>query len=114
MYDRTMTDQALFILASLAAGELHGYAIAHETEELSDGMVRLSAGTLYGALARLCEQGLIAQTREEHVGGRKRRYYALTADGVRVLQEETARVRATAEALRGRVALNSAAQPDTA
>ena len=41
-----MTEQALFILASLAMGELHGYGIAQDAEELSDGRVRLTAGTV--------------------------------------------------------------------
>jgi PadR family transcriptional regulator, regulatory protein PadR len=65
MYDSRMTEQALFILASLAQGELHGYGIARDVGELSNGEIKLTAGTLYGALGRLTGDGLIAETREE-------------------------------------------------
>src|SRR5918998_3764175 len=46
-----------FVLASLLDGPLHGYAIAARAEELSGGEVRLTAGTLYGALERMTGQG---------------------------------------------------------
>lgn len=105
MYSAAMTEQALYVLAALCAGELHGYAIAREVEQLSGGDVTLSAGTLYGAVSRLTEQGLIAQTREETVGGRRRRYYALTTLGAGALADETARLRSTAEALSARATL---------
>ena len=68
-----MRDQSLFVLASLASGERHGYGIAQDTEELSEGRVRLTAGTLYGALNRLTDEGLVAESREEVVEGRRRR-----------------------------------------
>ena len=83
-------------------GELHGYGIARDVEELSDGRVRLAAGTLYGALNRLTEAGLIAQTGEQEVGGRRRRYYSLTSIGEAALAEEAARLRSTAAALSSR------------
>jgi PadR family transcriptional regulator, regulatory protein PadR len=66
--------------------------------------MRLTAGTLYGALNRLAEEGLITQTRESVVGGRRRRYYRLTAAGRTVLAEEVARLRSTATALSERTA----------
>ena len=110
----TMTDQALFILAALVAGELHGYAIAREAEELSDGKVKLSAGTLYGAVNRLTEQGLIKQTREDEVAGRRRRYYELTPAGAEALRAETARMHATADALSARVGRTAAPRPGIA
>lgn len=99
-----MTEQALFILASLTRGELHGYGIARDVEELSEGQVRLTAGTLYGALNRLTEEGLITQSREQVVDGRRRRYYRLTSPGEAALAEETARLRSTAAALSARSA----------
>jgi PadR family transcriptional regulator, regulatory protein PadR len=108
-----VTEQALLILASLASGERHGYGIARDVEELSGGAVRLTAGTLYGALGRLTETGLIAQTREERVDGRRRRYYRLTGRGEAVLDEEAARLRATADAVSARAAVGAtqAARP---
>jgi DNA-binding PadR family transcriptional regulator len=99
-----MTDQALLVLASLASGELHGYGIARDVEELSGGRVRLTAGTLYGVLNRLADDGLIEQTREEVVGGRRRRYHRITGAGQAALAEEAARLRATASAVSARVA----------
>jgi DNA-binding PadR family transcriptional regulator len=98
-----VTEQALFILASLTREELHGYGIARDVEELSGGRVKLTAGTLYGALNRLTDDGLIEQTREQEVGGRRRRYYRLTSRGETALDEETARLRSTVAALSARV-----------
>lgn len=102
-YDAAVTEQALFILACLAHGERHGYAIAQEAAQLSDGRVRLTAGTLYGALNRLTEQGLVEPTDERVVDGRVRRYHRLTVPGERVLTEEVERMRATASTLQRRL-----------
>lgn len=114
MYTAGVTEQALFVLAALSAGEAHGYGIARDVEDLSGGAVKLSAGTLYGVLTRLCEQGLIEQTREEEVGGRRRRDYALTGLGATALRAETARIRATADALSARAALGAKPCPGSA
>jgi DNA-binding PadR family transcriptional regulator len=111
MYHGRMTEQALFILASLTRGELHGYGIARDVEELSEGRVKLTAGTLYGALNRLTEEGLIAQTRERVVGGRRRRYYRLTSAGQTALAEQAARLRSTAAAVNARVTAGAGADP---
>lgn len=101
-----MTEQALFILASLAQGELHGYGIARDVEELSDGRVRLTAGTLYGALNRLSDDGLVEPAGERQVQGRRRRYYRLTAAGHTALTAEVERLRSAAAALGARVSTN--------
>lgn len=106
-----MTEQTLFILASLTRGELHGYGIARDVEELSKGRVRLTAGTLYGALNRLTQHGLIAEAREQVVDGRRRRYYRLTSAGQGVLAEEAARLRSTAAALGARLAAGADPSP---
>jgi PadR family transcriptional regulator len=111
MMRRSLTEQTLFILASLARAELHGYGIARDVEELSDGRVRLTAGTLYGALNRLTAEGLITQSRERVVEGRRRRYYRLTGAGQTVLAEEAARLRSTAAALSARSEIAPARRP---
>jgi len=98
-----VTEQALYILASLAQGELHGYGIARDVEELSEGRVRLTAGTLYGALNRLSDEGLVEPAGERQVQGRRRRYYRLTAPGHAVLTDEVERLRSAAAALGARV-----------
>jgi DNA-binding PadR family transcriptional regulator len=73
---------ALFILVSLAGGEKHGCAMIEDIETMCG--VRLRPGTLYGALARLEQRGLIEALDEED---RRRRPYRLTAEGASALQE---------------------------
>ena len=93
----------MYILASLARGECHGYGIARDAEELSDGRVRLTAGTLYGALNRLTDDGLVEPAGEQEVQGRRRRYYRLTAAGEVALAAEVERLRSTAAVLGARL-----------
>ncbi len=59
-----MTEPVLLILLSLADQPRHGYAILQDTEQMSNGRVRLSTGTLYGALRRLLEDGWIERLPE--------------------------------------------------
>ena len=87
-----MSLPSYFILAALLDGPLHGYGIIKQAASLSDGRIRLAAGTLYGALDRLAEEGFILADRQEVVAGRTRRYYRLTDDGVHVLRREAARM----------------------
>ena len=87
-----MSLPSFFILAALLDGPLHGYGIIKKTAKLSDGRVRLAAGTLYGALDRLAEQGLVLADHQEVVEGRTRRYYRLTDHGIRALQGEAVRM----------------------
>lgn len=74
---------SLHIVLALLAGELHGYALMRRVSELSDGAVRMGAGTLYGTLNRLVDDGLIVETtdRRHRDDGERRRYYELTASG---------------------------------
>ena len=96
------------ILAALAPQPLHGYAIIGEVGELSGGRLALRPGTLYGALDRLADEGLLESDREEVVNGRLRRYYRLTDDGAAVLEREAARLQRNADAARGRLARRQA------
>jgi DNA-binding PadR family transcriptional regulator len=79
---RRYMDPALLILASLAAGPRHGYAMIEDIERVTGN--RLGPGTLYGALARLDERGLI----EALDGDDRRRPYRLTAAGAELLDRE--------------------------
>jgi DNA-binding PadR family transcriptional regulator len=72
---------ATWVLSSLAGGPKHGYALINEIEEFAG--VRLQPGTLYGALTRLVEGGLIEATDGEG----RRRPYRLTDDGAAALHE---------------------------
>lgn len=82
-----------YILLALAQGETHGYGIIQATEQQSEGRVSLDPGTLYRALARMCEAGLISESDRraaDDLDDRRRRYYALTEAG-RVAAAEEAR-----------------------
>ena len=96
MGTRAMQEATFLILTALAAGAQHGYGIISDVAEISDGRVKLLAGTLYTALDRLREDGLIGVDREEIVDNRLRRYYRLTPEGTRVLADEAARLQAHA------------------
>ncbi len=88
-----MREPTLCILLALLRGPAHGYAVAKLVDELSDGRVRLTAGTLYGALDRLVETNLIEVSGEEMVKGRRRRYYRITDQGREAALGEVHRMR---------------------
>lgn len=90
-----LTPAMFHILLALADGEKHGYAILKEVARRTDDKVRLSAGTLYGNLARLEGDGLIAESsrRPELVlDDERRRYYLLTELGREVAVAEAERM----------------------
>jgi DNA-binding PadR family transcriptional regulator len=91
-----MQEATFLILTALASGSQHGYGIISDVTGISDGRVRLRAGTLYAALDRLSADGLIEFDREEIVESRLRRYYRLTAAGAQRLGEEAARLQSNA------------------
>lgn len=94
-----LTEATFFILLSLALKPRHGYAIMKEVDALSEGRVRLSTGTLYGAIKRLLEQGWITRVEEKNgdlgpeVSGRVRKAYALTRTGHDMLGVEVERLK---------------------
>ncbi|MGB7728302.1 MAG: helix-turn-helix transcriptional regulator [Candidatus Acidiferrum sp.] len=87
-----MTEPVLLILLSLASQPRHGYAILRDTEEMSGGRVRLSTGTLYGALRRLLQDGWIERFKEED-NSRGKQAYRLSPLGRRNLQQEVSRMK---------------------
>jgi len=91
-----MQEPTFFILTALAEGPLHGYGVIQAVLGLSKERIRLRPGTLYAALDRLTEDGLLAVDREENVEGRYRRYYRLTDDGATALEVEVERMRTNA------------------
>lgn len=85
------------ILAVLLDGPAHGYRIKQEVEERSGGAVTLDPGSLYRAIARLLEEGVVeevAPPREEAGEDERRRYYRVTAFGRELAAAEGARLRA--------------------
>jgi PadR family transcriptional regulator PadR len=99
-----MREPTFWILTALASEPRHGYGVILEAARLSDGRVKLQAGTLYAALDRLVAEGLVEPDREEVIDGRNRRYYRLTSDGESALQAETAQLRHSADAATAQLA----------
>ena len=98
-----LTPVALNILLALADGERHGYGIMLEVRERTAGRVRLGPGTLYGAIKRLKEGGVIEEVGERpdpEAGDERRRYYRLTGFGGEVLAAEVERLDALVLAAR--------------
>ena len=90
-----LTPAVFHILITLADGEAHGYAIMQEVAHRSGGSVRLGPGTLYGAISRLLEDGLLEESEDRpdpSMDDTRRRYYRLTNLGGRVLAAETERL----------------------
>ncbi|GIG59732.1 PadR family transcriptional regulator [Longispora fulva] len=87
-----MREPSYFVLAALLRESGHGYVIIQRVTELSNGRVKLAAGTLYSVLDRLLGEQLITAVGEDIVNGRARRYYALTDTGREALAAEAARM----------------------
>ncbi len=93
----SLSEATFYILLSLAAGPLHGYAIAKDVQKTSEERVILSASTLYTTLKRLLVDGWIERAGEDpesDESGRPRKTYAITSLGQRILHAEMDRLRA--------------------
>jgi DNA-binding PadR family transcriptional regulator len=77
-----MSDPALLVLASLAEGDKHGYAMMEDIERFAG--TRLGPGTLYGAITRLEERGWIRPVPSDD----RRQPYTITATGRKYLEEQ--------------------------
>jgi DNA-binding PadR family transcriptional regulator len=108
---QVLREPTFLILAAVAPAPLHGYGILRTVEELSEGRVRLRAGTLYTALDRLVGEGALAVDCEEVVDGRLRRYYRITDDGLATLRDGVAQLEANASAARHQLALRADGSP---
>ena len=99
------------ILVALSGEAQHGYAIIQDVEARTDGALRLSAGTLYRSIARMVEQGLIAETTRRRTleDDERRRYYRITPFGRAVARAEMGRLTELV-----RLARASGLRPETA
>ena len=91
------------ILIALADRDRHGYSIMQDVAARTEGKVQLSAGTLYSAVRRMLEQGLIdelAESPDPSSSDERRRYYRLTRFGKRVAAAEVARLSALVQQAR--------------
>lgn len=87
-----LTDLAFNILVALTDEELHGYALVKRLREL-EGRHDLRTGTVYAALARLQDEGWVAQGDPPSEGeDARRRYYRVTSEGREAARAEAARL----------------------
>ncbi len=96
---KPLPTSSLEILLTLAGGPQHGYGIKHEVDQRTEGAVQLGAGTLYAALQRLEDAGLIEETGDanEAQGTSRWRYFAITKVGLSRLTVELRRLQTTLE-----------------
>ncbi len=90
-----LTDLSFHVLLALGEEALHGYAIGKEVETRSLGRLKPTTGSLYQALRRLHEDGLISETNQPKsatVTDARRQYFRLTALGRRVFAQEALRL----------------------
>jgi DNA-binding PadR family transcriptional regulator len=91
MRNFTLSRDTFHILVALADGERHGYSIMQEVAERTGGAVKLSPSTLYSAVKRLLQEGLIDELSERPDPAHddeRRRYYRLTKAGRKAAAEE--------------------------
>lgn len=101
-----LTEAAYYVLVSLVEPR-HGYGIMQHVSAISENRASLGPGTLYGALTNMVKSGWIIRAGEQEMEGERRKIYALTELGKRVLVLETERLTVLAEI--GRRVLGSSA-----
>ena len=100
-----LTPTVFEILLSLADGERHGYDIMQDVERRTGGKTVIRPGSLYRAVHRLLEQGLVEELDERpdmEDDDERRRYYRISDDGLEALREETERMSSAVEAARAK------------
>jgi transcriptional regulator len=83
----------LLVLKSLSLTSMHGWGIGQRIQQISEGALEVNQGSLYPALQRLEQQGLITSRWQSSENNRRARYYEITAAGRRALGEEVERWR---------------------
>src|SRR5690349_1072236 len=81
----------ILVMKILRRGSQHGFAIASQIQEASDEILKVEAGSLYPALHRMTEAGLLKAVWRISEAGRRARFYSLTAKGRRKLDADGAR-----------------------
>ena len=105
--------KVLHVLLAVADGPRHGYSIMQEVGERTDGRVRLWPAALYGLLRELEKADFIVESDHRPAAGQddeRRRYFALTLLGKRVLEAEVRRLEAIVNHARSSRALRKAAR----
>lgn len=91
MAENIALTEAVYCILLALTKPLHGYGIMQFAEKMSEGRVRLAAGTLYGALNTLCEKGWIAELPVQE--GSRRKEYLITDAGRQALYQELERLK---------------------
>ena len=86
--DKLQGSLELLVMKLLRRGANHGFAIATSIQQISDEVLRVEAGSLYPALHRMTEAGLLKAEWRMSEAGRRARFYELTAKGRRKLESE--------------------------
>lgn len=89
----------LLILRTLTREPMHGWAVSHRIQEISRDALRVNQGSLYPALHRLEDEGLVTAEWGVSELGRRAKFYSLTASGRRQLARETDTWRKFADAV---------------
>ena len=99
-----LTPVVLHMLLALAGERQgkHGYALAREVEDVSDGRIRMGPGTLYGSIQRMIDASLIEESSRRSDDDDRRRFYRLTPFGRKVLELEIARLNAVIRVARAK------------
>jgi DNA-binding PadR family transcriptional regulator len=90
----SLTPLSMAILLSLAERDLHGYALLQEVERLTEGALKPGTGSLYTALQRLMDEGLLVESPDLPASDedQRRRYYRITSPGRDAVRAEAARL----------------------
>ena len=107
-----LTPLAFHVMLALADESRHGYSIIREVDARTDGLIRLRSGTLYTLLQRLLAEDLIVESTDRpdpDEDDERRRYYAMTDLGHRVLAAETRRLEAAVSEARRKNVLKAKA-----
>ena len=91
----------MLILKAVSLGPLHGYGVLLRIQQISKDRLEIQQGSLYPALYRLENQGLMASEWGESENKRKAKYYRLTAAGRRKLQTEAEKWNRIADVIAG-------------
>jgi len=83
-----LTETVYYILLALSE-PTHGYVLMEKVEELSNGQVRLAAGTLYGAIENLLKKGFIESMPSDDI---RRKVYAISQTGIEILKADKERM----------------------
>lgn len=85
---KTLTEPMYYILLTLTDPQ-HGYGIMQEVDKLTEGRVKIGAGTLYNLLSRFEEEDIITQISEEN----RKKIYRITDKGLNILKDEYGRLK---------------------